>query len=61
MQKPSEHVQTVAVSYHVGRVHRGWLGNKAPELHNVLFVHRMTLTPRGVILGWVTIGSEKDR
>jgi hypothetical protein len=27
----------------------------------MLFVHRMKLTPRGIILGWVTIGSEKDR
>jgi hypothetical protein len=61
MQKPSDCVQTVAVSYHVGRVHGGWLGSKAPELHNVLSVHRMKLTPRGVILGWVTVGSEKDR
>jgi hypothetical protein len=51
MQKPSEHMQTVAVSYHVERMHRGQLGNKVPEPHNAPCAQDET-RPQGVILGW---------
>jgi hypothetical protein len=51
MQKPSEHMQTVAVSYYVERMHRGWLGNKVLKLHNAPYAQDET-HPQGDILGW---------
>jgi hypothetical protein len=58
-REPSEHGQTVAVAYHVERMHARWPVSEVPE-HKMLLIHRMKPAPRGSFRV-VTISSDQDR